>query len=194
MKIILKFSFSLITLCILINTAICLASEQEVNSSVFNQGFTNQKQISDSEFKKTIEKIKERSLTKKQKKLREQIKPHSPASDDEHLKKFAQSQNPDDELSQTLTVMIPVKAYSEEGKFIQPGYYKLSCRKISANKYVLDLSQGTKRILTVEAKQTQQDLEQDTIQFCNAQIIQNGRIRLMYGSIDLNLVGYLYYD
>ena len=77
--------------------------------------------------------------------------------------------------------------------YINPGYYKLSCRKIGENTYVLDLSQGSKVVLTVEAKETKQDLEQDTITFCNAEIIDNGRIRLMFGSIDLNLVGYIYF-
>lgn len=164
------------------------------NSALFNKGFSGQKSISDSKFKKTIEEMKARSLTKKQKKIREQVQPNEPMYDSEHLKQFANSQDPDNELSQTLTVMIPVKAYSENGGYIEPGYYKLSCRKVAKNQYVLDLSQGAKRVLTVEANHTQQDLGQQTIQFCNAEIIPNGRIRLMYGSIDLNLVGYLYFD
>ncbi len=163
------------------------------NSDVFNKGFENQKPISDSKLNQTIKMLKERSLTKKQKKIREEVKPLSPSADNEHLKEFARSQSAEDELSQTHTVMIPMQAYSDEGVWIAPGYYKLSCRKISKDEYVLDLSQGNKRILSVPAKQTQQDLEQDTISFCNAEIIDNGRIRLMYGSIDLNLVGYIYF-
>lgn len=191
----LKYLFFLMLVYLTANTAIADSSTaQSDNSSVFNQGFGNQKQITDSQFKKTVEQMKERSLTKKQKKIKAQVQPHSPLADEEHLKQFAQSQDPDNELSQTLTVMIPVQAYDENGKSVQPGYYKLSCRKLSKDNYVLDLSQGTKRMLTVEAKQTKQDLEQDTIQFCNAEIISNGRIRLMYGSIDLNLVAYLYFD
>ena len=87
-----------------------------------------------------------------------------------------------------------MQAFDENGKTISPGYYKLSCRKLAEDLFVLDLSQGTTRVLTIEAKQTQQDLEQETIQFCKAEIIDNNRIRLMYGSIDLNLVGYLYFD
>ena len=41
--------------------------------------------------------------------------------------------------------------------------------------------------------QTKQDLEQDSIDFSNAEIIDGNRLRLVYGSIDLNLVGYLYF-
>ena len=132
-------------------------------------------------------------LTRKQRKIKKEVQPLSPSSDFDHLKEFAESQSPDDALSQTHTVMIPMQAYSDDGIYIQPGYYKLSCRKIGEEHYVLDLSQGTKVVLTVAAKQTQQDLEQETITFCNAEIIDNGRIRLMFGSIDLNLVGYIYY-
>lgn len=163
------------------------------NSEVFNKGFEDQKPVSDSKLKKTIDQIKERQLSRKQRKIKKEVQPLSPSSDLEHLKEFTESQSPDNQLSQTHTVMIPMKAYNEDGKYIQPGYYKLSCRKIGENNYVLDLSQGNVCILSVPAIQTSQDLEQDTITFCNAEILDNGRIRLMYGSIDLNLVGYIYF-
>lgn len=163
------------------------------NSSVFNSGFENQKAVSDKKMHQVIDQLKERALSRKQRKIKNEVKPLSPMSDSEHLKEFAQSQSVDDALTQTHTVMIPMQAYSEDGIYIQPGYYKLSCRKIGENTYVLDLSQGTKVVMTVSAEQTQQDLEQETITFCNAEIIGKGRIRLMFGSIDLNLVGYIYY-
>ena len=168
-------------------------SEWGKNVDVFNSGFENQEAVSDTKVKKIIEQLKERSLSKKQRKIRDEVNPLSPLSDFEHLKDFTQSQDPDDELSQTLTVMVPVHAYNLEGKQISPGYYKLSCHKVGENLYVLELSQGTKKILTVDAVQTTQDLEQETISFCNAEIIEGNRIRLMYGSLDLNLVGYLYF-
>ncbi len=163
-------------------------------SSIFNSGFEDQEPVSDSKLKKTIETLKERSLSKKQRKLQKEVQPLSPSSDFEHLKEFANSQSPDDQLSQTLTVMIPTEAYSYDGEKIHPGYYKLSCRKVAEDEYVLELSQGTKTILTVKAEQTMQDLEQESISFCNAEIISGNRIRLMYGSIDLNLVSYLYFE
>ncbi len=163
------------------------------DADIFNKGFENQEPVSDSKLKQTVEMLKERNLTKKQQKIKSEVKPLSPMSDSEHFKNFTNSQSPDDELSQTLTVMIPMQAFSEDGTLIPPGYYKLSCRRIAKDEYVLDLSQGQKRILSVDAKQTQQDLEQESISFCNAEIIDNGRIRLMYGSLDLNLVGYIYF-
>ena len=132
-------------------------------------------------------------MTKKQKKIRAQVQPLSPAADSEHFQNFVNNQDPDNQLSQSLTVMIPAAVYSDDGVLIQPGYYKLSCRKLAQNEYVLDLTQGTKRLISVKAKQTVQDLEQDSIAFCNAEIIDDKRMRLVYGSIDLNLVGYLYF-
>ncbi len=195
-----KYLRFIILIFLLFNISFVSIAEEDVssslwgeNSDVFNQGFEDQKPVSDSKLKKTIQQIKERQMTRKQRKIKEEVQPLSPSSDFEHLKNFTQSQSPDDELSQTLTVMIPMQAYSEDGKYIQPGYYKLSCRKIGENNYVLDLSQGNKCVLSVSAVQTKQDLEQETITFCNAKIIDNGRIRLMYGSIDLNLVGYIYF-
>ncbi len=164
------------------------------STSVFNSGFTGQKTVTDAKLKKTIEQIKQRKLTKKQKKLQEKIKPVSTHSDNEHLKNFLETQFSDEgEKSHSQTVMIPALVYTEEGQSIAPGYYKLSCRKLAKDEYVLDLAQGTKTLITVKAYQTKQDLEQDSIDFSNAEIIDGNRLRLVYGSIDLNLVGYLYF-
>lgn len=187
----------LLFICIFCFSSAAICEEKKSpfseGSEIFNKGFENQEAVSDKKLQNTIKMLKERALTNKQKKIRKEVQPLSPASDEAHLKEFTETQTPDDELSQTLTVMIPMPAYNDAGVVIQPGYYKLSCRKVSENEYVLDLAQGIKRVLTVKAKQTRQDLEQESISFCNAKIIDNGRIRLMYGSIDLNLVGYLYF-
>lgn len=190
----------LLILILLINfPVVCKAETKEKtsdwgsNTSVFNTGFSGQEPVTDNKLNKTINMLKERSLSKKQKKLRQDMQPLSPLSDEEHLKNFTESETTDEGLDQSHTVMIPMQAYSDEGIYIQPGYYKLSCRKVSKDEYMLDLSQGTNRIMSVKARQTSQDLEQDSISFCNAEIITNNRIRLIYGSIELNLVGYLYF-
>ena len=195
-----KRKFFLLFLCVVVFSSVSFAEEKNSYSSkmnessdVFNAGFENQEAVSDTKLKKVIDQLKERSLSKKQKKIRAEVNPLSPSSDMEHLKDFTESQDPDNQLSQTLTVMIPVFAYNYEGKSVSPGYYKLSCHKVAKDEYVLELSQGNQKILTVPAQQTNQDLEQDTISFCDAEIIDDSRIRLMYGSIDLNLVGYLYF-
>ncbi len=193
-KLILIFLFCLFSLSAFADTEnSSVQKDWGENSSVFSKGFEGQEPVSDKKLKDTIEALKQRNLTKKQKKMQNLVKPLSPSSDFENLKQFALEQDPDNQLSQTLTVTISTSAYNENGKKIPPGFYKLSCRKLSDNSYVLDLSQGTKRVLSVKAEQTQQDLEQDSIQFCNAEIIDSNRIRLVYGSIDLNLVGYLYF-
>lgn len=163
------------------------------NTNVFNSGFTGQEPVTDNKLNQTIKLLKERALTKKQKKIQQEVQPLSPSSDFNHLKSFSEVDE-DNEYANTHTIMIPMQAYTDEGVNIPPGYYKLSCRKIGENEYMLDLSQGTKRVLSVRAKQTSQDLEQDSISFCDAEIISNNRIRLMYGSINLNLVGYLYFN
>ena len=176
-----------------------IASESETksswsdNSSVFSSGFSGQEPVTDNKLKRTIKMLKERSLSNKQKKIKKEVNPLSPNYDNEHLKNFTQEQASDDGMGITDTIMIPVRAYNEEGTYINPGYYKLSCRKLAEKEYILELSQGNQKIISVKAMQTKQDLEQDTISFCNAEIIDNNRIRLMYGSIELNLVGYLYF-
>lgn len=170
------------------------SSDWGENSSVFNSGFEGQKPVTNSSFDKAVKMIKERSLTQKQKKLQQEVQPFSPSSDEEYLKNFVREQTDEDGTASSHTIMIPLKAYNSTGEYIQPGYYRLSCRKIAKETYVLDLSQGTSKVLSINAKQTSQDLGQDTLAFGNAEVIDDKRIRLIYGTIDLNLVGYLYFD
>ncbi len=164
------------------------------NSGVFNSGFENQDAVSDKKFQNTLKMLKERSLSAKQRKMRRDVKPNAPSYDYDHLKDFSDSEIAGDDLKNALTVMIPVKSYNDDGVYLSPGYYKLSCKKVSKDTYVLELSQGTRIVMSVPAFQTNQDLKQDSITFCNAEVIDNNRIRLMYGTVDLNLVAYLYFE
>ncbi len=197
-----RYSFNLIFIfivCIFLQNIVFAETKtnnqwNNKDTNVFNKGFENQKAVSDNKLKKTIEQIKERSLTKKQRQLKENFKPLSPNYDEEHFKNFVQDNNLDSKSQAAHTVMIPMNVYTETGDVIPSGYYKLSCKKQSENKYSLELSQGTKLIAEIPAIQTKQDLEQESINFCNAEIIENNRLRLMYGNIDLNLIAYLYYD
>ena len=116
--------FLVVFICIIIQTIAVFAEEKDEtsknsawgeNSSVFNSGFENQEAVSDTKLHKVIEQLKERNLSRKQRKIQKEVNPLSPSVDIEHLKDFTQNQDPDNELSQTLTVMIPVRAYSEEG-------------------------------------------------------------------------------
>ena len=65
-----KRIFKIIPAVIILLTAgmyVCAAEEKSTEdnaSSVFNKSFTGQKQVTDAEFNKTVEQLKERSLTK----------------------------------------------------------------------------------------------------------------------------------
>jgi len=159
---------------------------------VMQEGFSGQKAVTDGKFKKTIDMLKERQLSAKQKRERNRVVPLSPAASEEHLKEFSNIADGND-ISHTLTVMIPVQAYTDYGQLIQPGYYKLSCKKTSENKYVLQLTQDSNTVYTVMAENTPEDLNQETINFCNAELSKDEKsIKLVYGNLGLNLVGYIY--
>ena len=84
-----KYFRLLIILFLLFNISFVSNAEEESssasswgeNSDVFNKGFEDQKPVSDSKLKKTIEQIKERQMTRKQRKIKEDVKPLSPSSD-----------------------------------------------------------------------------------------------------------------
>lgn len=159
---------------------------------VMRDGFEGQKAVTDGKFQRTIEMLKERQLSNKQKRERNRVKPLSPAASEEHLKNFTNISDGND-ISHTLTVMIPVSAYTEFGDLIPPGYYKLSCKKMSDNRYVLQLTQDSDTVFTVLAQNTKEDLNQETINFCNAELSKDEKtIKLIYGNLGLNLVGYIY--
>lgn len=164
----------------------------QVGQQSSEKAFSGQKAITDSKFKKTIEMLKERQLSAKQKRERNRVVPLSPASSEEHLREFSHISDGDD-ISHTMTVMIPVSAYTDYGQLVTPGFYKLSCKKMSNNQYVLQLTQDTNTVFTVKAQNTPEDLEQETINFCNAELNENEKtIKLIYGNLGLNLVGYIY--
>lgn len=159
---------------------------------VMQEGFSGQKAVTDGKFHKTIEMLKERQLSAKQKRERNRVVPLSPAASEEHFKEFSHISDGND-ISHTLTVMIPVAAYTEFGQLIQPGYYKLSCKRMSDNRYVLQLTQDSDTVYTVLAENTPEDLNQETINFCNAELSKDEKsIRLIYGNLGLNLIGYIY--
>lgn len=154
--------------------------------------YDGQKSVTDDTFNKTIKMLKERQLTNRQKKEQRRVQPLSPSASPEHLKDFATMADGDD-IAHTLTVMIPVLSYTEYGDIIMPGYYKLSCKKTRSNGYVLQLTQDTNTVYTINAIQTKEDLEQETINFCNAELEDDNKtIKLVYGNLGLNLVGYIF--
>ncbi len=164
----------------------------QVGQQSSEKAFDGQKAITDGKFKKTIEMLKERQLSAKQRRERNRVIPLSPAASEEHLREFSHISDGDD-ISHTLTVMIPVSAYTDYGQLVPPGFYKLSCKKLSNNEYVLQLTQDSTTVYTVKAKNTHDDLNQETINFCNAELIEDGKtIKLIYGNLGLNLVGYIY--
>lgn len=164
----------------------------QVGQQSSEKAFEGQKAITDGKFRKTIDMLKERQLSAKQRRERNRVVPLSPAASEEHLREFSHISDGDD-ISHTLTVMIPVSAYTDYGQLVTPGFYKLSCKKLSNNEYVLQLTQDSTTVYTVKAKNTPEDLNQETINFCNAELNEDEKtIKLIYGNLGLNLVGYIY--
>ncbi len=189
-----RFVFIFLFLIFLLPTAFGDDSSDAFGNGqkVMQEGFSGQKAVTDGKFHKTIEMLKERQLSAKQKRERNRVVPLSPAASEEHFKEFSHISDGKD-ISHTLTVMIPVAAYTEFGQLIQPGYYKLSCKRMSDNKYVLQLTQDSDTVYTILAENTPEDLNQETINFCNAELSEDEKsIRLIYGNLGLNLIGYVY--
>lgn len=162
-----------------------------VNTGKIENALYQQKPVTDQQFEKTLTELKER---KKRKGFwaRKEGKPLN-----ESMIPPADSQNSEiqsvlDMINHSPTIMIPTTVIDDEGSTVPSGFYKLSTKKLDNQQYLLLLTQGTKLVAKVEARQTEEDLAQNEINFGRAIIVSDSKIKLIYGNLDLNLEGYLY--
>lgn len=91
----------------------------------------------------------------------------------------------------TPTILFPSNLRSYEGEYIPAGYYKLNYVEKDKEHYIV-VTQGRTVIAKLNMQQTNENFEDESIQF--AKIIPNDEesMKLIYGNLDLNLVKKLY--
>lgn len=162
-----------------------------INSQQIENPFFRQKPVTDQQFEKTINEIKNRNKRtgwwifkkKEEKPLSDSVIPPSEFQYNELQPIF-------NAVKYTTTVMIPTNVVNSEGQIIPTGFYKLSLQKQEPEKYYLLLSQGTKLIARVEAHKTDENFSEYEMSTAKALLLQD-KIKLIYANVDLNLEGYL---
>lgn len=153
-----------------------------------NNSFSGQKAVTDEQFNKTLEEIKARRGGRKRKK--KEINSLSPVPYKTDTYSNNEMQSLYNKLQNTPTIMIPTSVVTEEGTKITAGYYKLTNKKINDN-YIFELTQGNTTIADIQAKQTNEDFHQQDINFVDVSPISQKYLRIIYGTVDLNLEAYL---
>lgn len=180
-----KFLTLLIVLCFSANLVFAADDEEKSGdmtdflnkSNVFDDPFAGQKQITDEEFQKTIDKIKEKQ-NKKKKGKNKQFKGKSIKQDDE-------SGFLTEKAEKYLVLCVPVQLINKDGSIIPTGHYKIVGTK-EQKKVYLDFYQSQLLVARVPAIETEYDFDEKSIDFVKILPYDEYRVKIIYGSIDFN--------
>ncbi len=188
------FKISLLTLFFCILSALCCVADDldatssgvqdlmDATSTVEN-GFTGQKQITDEEFQKTIDKIKAKRM--KSKKYRKQHNIQTPikglSNDDKDSSEYI-----DETAEKNLILTSPVELITDEGTDIPTGHYKIVGKKEKDGTIHLDFYQAYTLIASIPALETNNDFDEMAINFVKLVPYNSQKIKIIYGSIDFN--------
>lgn len=144
----------------------------------FDRSIELQKPVSDAEFERTIEQLKTRGKKKKNnKKIGAPIRDWSNVPEMQGVK---EAMNP------TLILMFSTQTMSEDNQLIPVGYYKI-VHTNKDNAHYLSLFQGHSQIARLKAFETDEDYKQEYINFVNLIEIDKNYMKLIFGSLDVNL-------
>lgn len=150
-------------------------------------GFSGQKMITDEEFEKVYQQEKAKRENKKVKN-KKKINQQPP----QNMSPLEKSRN---ELSNAAIkdfklLGLPVTLETSEGEEIPVGHYKIEGVKIN-NKIYLDFYQSYSRVARVQAIETNDDFNQQYINFVQLIPCNENKIKIIYGSMDFNAYAYI---
>ncbi len=147
------------------------------HTNTFENGFNGQKQITEEEFNKVYKEVKEKQDKKKNKK-------NKPLKG----KEFNQEESGqfiNETSEKNLLLSIPIYLLNGDGKEIPTGHYKIVGTKLN-NKVYLDFYQSSSMVARVPAIETNNDFDEENINFVKILPYNEFRIKVIYGSMDFN--------
>ncbi len=144
-----------------------------------------QKIIKNSEYEAIVNELEKRKNAKKikaEKKAGQMLMNGSAGSESDFLSKF-------DEQYPLLNLTVPLKIGDVE---VPVGHYKVIGTKVNGKVY-LNLCQSYHVIGKIPAVETNDDFNQDEINFIKIEDVGNNVLKLIYGSMKFNAYAYTYY-
>lgn len=184
--------FALTLLTCFCGTSNCFADDLDATSggienimdatSVIENGFGNQKQITDEEFQKTIDKIKEKRMKSKKYRKKNNIPtPMKGSSINE-----SNRESIDETAEQNLILTSPVEMITEDGMEIPAGHYKIVGKKAKDNSIRLEFYQSYTLVASVPALETKDDFDESSVNFIKMLPYSEQKVKIIYGSMDFN--------
>lgn len=168
-----------------------------VNTNKIDYALMQQKAVTDDEFNKTVHELRERRKKSKFKFFWQKGDEGNPLIKPSFLPQNApptidvESLVPvQDLVKDSPTIMVPTDVITEDGVNVPTGFYRLSIEQVRDNIYNLVLTQGSNVVARVNAYQTDEEFSPNELNFAKA-IFLSDQVKLIYGSLDLNLEGYL---
>ena len=150
-----------------------IGDSMQYTNSVEN-AFTGQKQITDEEFQKTVDKIKAKQNKGKTKTFKG--KSFNEDNSGGHI---------DETAAKTSILTVPLSLINGDGAEIPIGLYKIVGKKVDGNIY-LEFYQSSTLVAKVPAIETKNDFNESNINFVKLLPYNTQRVEVIYGSMDFN--------
>ena len=169
-----------------------LAGDDWSDYNNIDKAWDGQKTITNKQFEETMNALQAKSKKKEQKKREKAIKkvkgssliPEMDAHNDDML-----NEQPDESFNETQLINIPVDFISNN-QVVERGFYKVLGEKKSDGVYIL-FYQAHQLKARIKARETNDDFEQDCIQFVKLTPCNDHQMKLIFGSVDFNAYVYL---
>ena len=185
---------NLILLLIISLFALPICAE-EVDWSKYDNidnAWDGQKVITNKQFEETmnaLEAKKNKKMNRQKEKAIRKLKGNSLHDNMDAHKKNIESQTPLEEAEECQVLNIPVNFVSN-GKIIDCGFYRVIGEKKDDGVY-LELYQSHNLITKLKARETNDDFNQEFIQFAKLIPDTDTRMKLIFGSVDFNAYTYI---
>ena len=168
---------------------------EEVDWSKYDNidnAWDGQKVITNKQFEETmnaLEATKNKKMNRQKEKAIRKLKGSSLHDNMDAHKDNIESQTPLEEAEECQVINIPVNFVSN-GKIIDCGFYKVVGEKKDDGVY-LELYQAHNLIARIKARETQDDFDQEFIQFVKLIPDTDTRMKLIFGSVAFNAYTYI---
>ena len=168
---------------------------EEVDWSKYDNidnAWDGQKVITNKQFEETmnaLETKKNKKMNRQKEKAIRKVKGSSLHDNMDAHKDNIESQTPLEEAEECQVINIPVNFVSN-GKIIDCGFYKVVGEKKDDGVY-LELYQAHNLIARIKARETQDDFDQEFIQFVKLIPDTDTRMKLIFGSVAFNAYTYI---
>lgn len=182
----------LIALCFMLPMTVFGADDPWADYYNVDNAWDGQKSITNKQFEETMDALQARSKKKEAKQREKAIRKVKGSSlipqMDAHNEDMVNEQ-PDEELDETQLLNIPVDFVSN-GEVVERGYYKVLGEKKPDGVYIL-LYQAHKLKARIKARETDNDFDEECIQFVKVTPCNDHQMKLIFGCLDFNAYVYL---